>query len=129
MNAIDYGAMAAMTESTIAANGRAITLVKSGSTPVSSGEPWKGVSNPITVASPGGAISGIFGLFLDYTEKEIDGTTIKRGDQKCLVAALGIADVTQYGGVKDSGSTWSIVKASLLQPGPTRLLFEFQLRQ
>jgi len=124
---MDYAAMGAMVESLIAANGREVGLVPPGSTANVSGKPWKGVSDAFTT-DPATGVLTVFGLSVDYNEREIDETNVKRGDKKFLVAAISIVDVTGYAGLRDGEEIWKVVKVSALQPGPTRLLYTFQVR-
>lgn len=127
---IDYAAMAAMTESMIAANGRLIMLLASNTTASDAAKPWRGVTKPYTKPDDAGSeIGPVYGLEVAYAERDIDGDKVKRGDKKFLVAALNIVDVKLYEGIDDGGDVWSIVAAELLQPGPTRLLYTFQVRQ
>ncbi len=124
---MNHAAFAALAESMIAQNGRQITVTKSGSAPVVGGKPWQGVSNAAGSGSPG-ATSTVYGVFTEYAERQIDGTIIRRGDKKCLVAGTA-AGLETYDAIKDGAATWQIVKTTTLEPGPTRLLYEFQVRQ
>lgn len=125
---MDYAAQAIMVESTIAASGRAITITASNSTATDAQKPWRGVTAPFNAGTPGTSVSA-YAVFLDYTTREIDGDSIRRGDKRCLVAANGLADLSQYEGIVDGGEVWKIVSAETLAPGAVRLLYTFQVRK
>ena len=68
------------------------------------------------------------GVKLDYEQKDIDGTLVKEGDQRVLMApSLAISpqtnDQLEIGTV-----TWTVVASRPLNPAGTLLLHEVQIR-
>lgn len=120
----------------IAENGRDITLLQSGTTASDPTKPWRGQSDAATTGTPGTSIA-VKGVFINqantddfgYREKDRLNQLFKDGRQHCLVAAQGIADVSQFDAIKDGTRIWRITNANILQPGTTRILYDFQLDQ
>lgn len=125
--AYDYSEFETLASDLIAEYGRALTMLKSGTTPNSVGEPWKGVSNRFSAATAGTEIA-VTGVVLEYNERDFTDE-VKRGDKYVLVAAKGIADISLYDGLNDGGSVWRIVSSNILKPGGTSLLYALQVRQ
>lgn len=125
---INYTALAIETEAIIAANGRAIEILKSNTTANDVAKPWRGVTASFPAAS-GANAPDAYGVFLDYRRRDVDGDTIKRGDKRVLVAANGLDDLSGYEGIRDGTEVWRIVGSKTLAPGAVRLLYEFQVRQ
>lgn len=130
--ALNYANFQGLAKRLIDENGREIVLVKSLATAANPAKPWLGSSAPHT--GTGAEEVTATGIFLDYDEKDIDETMIKRGDQRCLVAETDLSpatDISDFDAVKDVDAdvTWRIVKVSTIQPGDTRILYDLQLRQ
>lgn len=125
--AFDYTKLATTASTLVERFGRTVTLTKSGSTLQVAGEPWRGVSNSFSDASPGASVT-TKGVFTDYRERDLSDEVL-RGDKMLMVAAAGIADITMYDGVKDGSTTWRIVSKSITKPGGTALLYTLQVRQ
>lgn len=58
-----------------------------------------------------------------------DGTIIKQGDKKILVAALGITPPQLTTAVIADGATWTIVNIKEINPAGTPLVYELQGRR
>lgn len=58
-----------------------------------------------------------------------DGTVIKQGDKKILVAAQGITPPTLTTTVIADGATWTIVNIKEINPAGTPLVYELQGRR
>lgn len=62
-------------------------------------------------------------VFLDYEQKDIDGSKIKSGDKQVLMFAKGVLNdpVANADKIKElqkhGGATWAIVKSEPLKPG------------
>ena len=122
---IDYDEIAADALEAIQEAGQAVTL----NIPGSGGGyiPGQGVvpANPATTAE------GI-GVLLDYTQREIDGTVIKHGDQKLLLAPqIEVVPTTAHTvtamhlGVS---KTFSIKHVTAVAPAGQPVLYILQLR-
>lgn len=67
-------------------------------------------------------------VFLDYVEKEIDGTPIKSGKKQVLMFAKGVKYTPNTTDKiielpKNGGKTWNITEAEPLQPGEEAIMF------
>lgn len=58
-----------------------------------------------------------------------DGTVIKQGDKKILVAAQGLTPPTLTMKVLADGTTWTIVNIKEINPAGTPLVYELQGRR
>ena len=136
--AINYASAAAMAERMIAANGRTISFLASGTTPADPLKPWRGPAAPHTEDGATEVLGhGVFvGLTLQelgFTEVDVDGQLHKRGAKYCLVAPSGLVpagtDITQFDAIKDGNDVWRIDKVHTLQPGDTALLHAIEVTQ
>jgi hypothetical protein len=74
-----------------------------------------------------------YGVFLDYQTADIDGTEIKRGDMRLLIAGYSLSTelnkTTDYI-VDASGTRWRIVNFDKVAPnGSDVILYKLQVRQ
>jgi len=114
-------------------NGRAITIVKLSQALDDNAKPWRGEAAPRT--TPEDSVDAI-GVFVPLSSQQILGIQaspdldVTRGQQICLVAANNSAgDLTLHNEILDGGTRWRIVRAQLLQPGSTALLYAFEVKQ
>lgn len=114
--------LAQLAERLIAKNGRVVTLCRAARQPLNPEKPWLGTdcANDSTQ---------VRAVILDYTEEDIDGSRIKRGDRRALVAALPTSlDFRQWDLLVDGETEFRIIAAEITQPGTVLILWEFQLR-
>lgn len=129
---INYTRMRATAVRLIEANGRTMTFTKLGSTPLNPAEPWRedsGVDDTdITVIV----------LESEFENEDIDGTLVRRGDKKMLVAASSIeanapsgadTDLEDYDELLDGGTPWKIERVLPTRPGEPRVMYEVQVRK
>lgn len=92
-------------------------------------DPVTGGSTPdVEVSQPAQAILQDYALQqagMSYAE----GTVIKQGDKKILVAAQGITPPTLTTTVLADGATWAIVNIKEINPAGTPLVYEIQGRR
>jgi hypothetical protein len=101
--------------------GRTSSLLKKSLVPADPLKPWEGSASE-------GSAQSIEAVFLDFDSNQIDGTVIKAGDQKVLVAAKPTAAISTEDSISDGGKTWRIVSANLLAPGTVAYLWTLQVR-
>lgn len=84
-------------------------------------KPWK--TEPQNVDHPCVAV------FLEYKQKEMDGSRVMMGDVKVLVAAKGVAitPTTQMKIMRD-GQELTVVSVQPLKPADDAILYEMQAR-
>lgn len=74
-------------------------------------------------------------VFLDYEQKDIDGSKIKSGDKQVLMFAKGVLNdpVANADKIKElqkhGGATWAIVKSEPLKPGDETVMYTLQVRR
>ncbi|WP_312450068.1 hypothetical protein [Stutzerimonas nitrititolerans] len=92
-------------------------------------DPVTGGSTPdVEVSQPAHAILQDYALQqsgMSYAE----GTVIKQGDKKILVAAQGLTPPTLTTTVIADGATWTIVNIKEINPAGTPLVYEIQGRR
>lgn len=118
----DFVKLAATAQRLIAANGRPVTIVKFGSTSADDSKPWRGRREYHEAEVAG---RGVF--VPESVVNNPDG--VKRENEFLLFAANddGGHELETFDAIEDGGRTWKIVQATLLEPGSTRLLYEFEV--
>lgn len=81
-----------------------------------------GVSNTETVQT------GV-GVPVGYKASEIDGTNIRRGDVKVIVAGSGITEPKVNGQVSFIGFTGTIKNVEVVAPDGTPIVYKLQVRK
>ncbi len=95
-----------------------ITAVTTGAYSPSTG----GVSSTETVQT------GV-GVPIAYKASEIDGTNIRRGDVKVIVAGSGITEPKVNGQVSFIGFTGTIKNVEVVAPDGTQIVYKLQVRK
>ena len=123
--AIDYDEIAAGALEAIEEAGQAVTL----NIPGSGGDYVPGVG--VVPANPATTAEGI-GVLLDYTQREIDGTTIMHGDQKLLLAPqIAVTPSTAHTVTAmhlGQSKTFSVKNVGAVAPAGQPVLYILQLR-
>lgn len=68
------------------------------------------------------------GVKLEYTQREIDGTNIKAGDQRVYMSAAAGLDPQPGDAVTLGAEVWRVVKSSTLAPAGVAVLLDVQVR-
>lgn len=87
--------------------------------------------DPLTDIQSGGATAShsATAAITSYADRYIDGTRIRAGDRRAIVAALGLAITPEPGDrLIDGGKTWEVVHVAEKRSGPTALAYVCQLR-
>ena len=69
------------------------------------------------------------GVPVGYKASEIDGTNIKRGDVKVIVAASGLTEPKVNGLVSFVGFTGTIKNVEIVAPDGTPIVYKLQVRK
>ena len=130
---VDYVSFQNLAERLIEANGRDLSLVRRDQdNPVDPAKPWRGSTEAATITVV------VKGVFVDFEKQDFDGSLVRRGDKRVLIAAKSVTDeggsaanlkIEDYDHVLDAGVRWKIITAELVEPGPLRILFDLQVRQ
>ncbi len=93
------------------------------------------VGGPVTVDPVEGTVTGggnqdfpVVGVITDYTDKQIDGEVILRGDRIVYIQAT---ERPMRGDtfVEANGTTWAVVDFDSVDPAGTPVVFSLQLRR
>ena len=130
---VDYVAFRSLAERLIEANGRDISLVRRDQdNPTDPAKPWRGSTEAATITVV------VKGVFIEFEKEDFDGTLVRRGDKRILIADKSVTDeggsatnlkIEDYDHVLDGGTRWKIMKAELIEPGPLRIMFDLHVRQ
>ena len=130
---VDYVSFQNLAERLIEANGRDLSLVRRDQdNPVDPAKPWRGSTEAATITVV------VKGVFVDFEKQDFDGSLVRRGDKRVLIAAKSVTDeggsaanlkIEDYDHVLDAGVRWKIITTELVEPGPLRILFDLQVRQ
>ena len=125
--ALDYVALAALADSLIKANGKAVTFYMQSQTPLDATKPWRGAganNNALTVPC----------VAVVIPNDEIDDKeAMRRGDATAYVAAstfgtgvpFTVADLVLIDTMIDNeGYTWHVHRVNIINPGAIRVLYE-----
>ena len=85
--ALDYTSFQNLAERLIEENGRTISLVRRDqANPTDPAKPWRGSTeaDEITVV--------VKGVFVEYEKMDFDGSLVRRGDKRVLIAAKSVTD-------------------------------------
>lgn len=120
----NYARLAATALRLINANGRSVTLTKRSQTPLDAAQPWRG-NNPT-----GDVPVTLKGVFSSDTADAETAEIIRRGNKVFLIAASATAaDLRLYSKMTDSdGTIFEVVKARLVKPGDTALLWKLEVK-
>ena len=131
--ALDYVSFKALAERLIEANGRSLKLVRRDQTnPVDPAKPWRDSTDAgeITIT--------VIGVVIDFEKEDFDGSLVRRGDKRILVADQSVIDeaggasnlkIEDYDHILDGTVRWKILDASTIEPGSIRIMFDLQVRQ
>lgn len=123
----EYDSAVALAQRLIAKKGAAAILRASAKAPPPDpSKPWKpGARSDVD--------QNIKAVFLDYKQSVIDGSRIKQGDQRVLVAStddLGnpVAPTTNHRIIRGS-EDWQVMDVATTKPGDQVVYFELQVRR
>jgi hypothetical protein len=122
---VDYAALATTAKRLIDDAGRNVTLTRTDRTAGNPATPWRaGGTNDTTIGPFKAAVVG-------FTEEEIDGTLVSRGDKKALLSGLdgGTNLIEQFNILTDGAEIWKIMGVTVVNPGDTRVVYKIQLRK
>lgn len=130
---VDYVSLQNLAERLIEHNGRSLSLVRRDQgNLVNPAQPWRASTEAalITVI--------VQGVFIEYEKEDFDGSLVRRGDKRILIAAKSVTDeggsafnlkIEDYDHILDAPVRWKIIAAEVIEPGPLRIMFDLQVRQ
>lgn len=132
---VNYTAFRLLAERLINENGRTLTLQREDQVnPVVLAEPWR-------EADPAGAniVSlTVLGVFIEFEKEDFDGSLVRRGDKRVLVAAKDTEDVQtgtenikieDYDTLLDGTEVWKVITVGVIEPGNLRVMYDLQVRK
>jgi hypothetical protein len=102
-------------------HGRTVTLIHQGNTPLDTDKPWRAQATYPRAQVTGQAV---------FTEREIvnEETNTKRQGEVLLFAANATDEALEdFDAVEDGGRLWRLTNGRVIQPGPTRIMYEFEV--
>lgn len=130
---VDFASFRLLAERLIEANGRTLSLVRRDQgNPVDPAKPWRGSTEVGTITFD------VKGVFIEFEKEDFDGTLVRRGDKRVLIADKSVTDeggsavnlkIEDYDHILDGGVRWKIQNAELIAPGDIRIMFDLQVRQ
>lgn len=130
---VNYVSFQNLAERLIEANGRDLSLVRRDQgNPTDPAKPWRGSTEVDTITVV------VKGVFIEFEKEDFDGTLVRRGDKRVLIADKSVTDeggsasnlkIEDYDHVLDGGTRYKILSAELIEPGPLRIMFDLQVRQ
>lgn len=131
--ALNYTNFRTLADRLIGENGRDLTLVRRDQANATDpAKPWRGSTEAATISTV------VKGVFVEYEREDFDGSLVRRGDKRVLVAAKDVEDETSgslnvkiedYDHILDVGVRWKIITAELIEPGSQRIMYDLQVRQ
>ena len=129
---VDYVSLQSLAERLIEHNGRDLSLVRRDQgNPIDPAKPWRGSTEAATITVV------VKGIVIDFEKEDFDGSLVRRGDKRILIANKSVTDestasnlkIEDYDHILDGGVRWKIITAMLIEPGPLRIMFDLQVRQ
>lgn len=131
--ALNYANFRLLAERLIGENGRDLTLQRVDQVNAAvSAQPWRVSAETNNVSLP------VIGVFVEYEKEDFDGTLVRRGDKRVLVAAKDTEDVQtgtenidieDFDTLLDDGEVWKILTAVAIEPGNLRIMYDIQVRK
>lgn len=128
---VNYVRIAATAKRLIEANGRTVTLIRKVRTPQDANMPWRG-PNPNPGTPDPNIVGSVKAVVYPVKEEEIDGFLIKAGMSKATVAHDSLdtpQDLSDIDAIVDGGQTFRVVKAAVVGPGDTPIVYDFFLER
>ena len=101
--------------------GKAVTMRRTGQTVPDANKPWEVNTNNTDYT--------VQAVRVEYAAREIDGTVVRQGDRKYLVATSGLGITPQAGDQVIDTDTLTVVSAEILNPASTALIYTLQVRK
>jgi hypothetical protein len=125
----DFVALAALAKQLIDANGRTVTIIKNGTTPQDTEQPWRGLAD-YQMASVTGIAAFVPSAQLKTWEVTTEDNT-KRGTNYVLFPASydGGHLLEFFDELLDGDTRWKITSVEVLGPAATRLLYMIKVNR
>lgn len=130
---VNYTSLRALAERLIEQDGRNFTLIRRDQgNPVDPAKPWRESTGAAEVTVV------VKGVFVSYEKEDFDGTLVRRGDKRVLVAAKSVEDesasgvnikIEDYDYFLDGTVRWKIIDSDSIAPGPVNVFYDIQARQ
>jgi hypothetical protein len=131
--ALDYNNFRLLAERLINENGRTLTLQREDQVNATDpAQPWR------TAATTNQVTLDVLGVFIEFEKEDFDGSLVRRGDKRVLVAAKDTEDVRtgtenieieDFDTLLDDGEVWKIITVEVIEPGPLKVAYDIQVRK
>ena len=129
---VDYVSLRNLAERLIEKNGRTLTLVRlDQGNPADPAKPWRESTDADEITFP------VLGVFIEFEKEDFDGTLVRRGDKRVLVADQSVVDastasnlkIEDYDFIQDVSVRWKIMNVEAIEPGDLRIYYDLHVRQ
>lgn len=130
---VDYAKFRSLAERLIEENGRTLLLVRRDQgNPADPAKPWRDSTEAATITVT------VLGIVIDFEKEDFDGSLVRRGDKRILIADKSVIDegggagnlqIEDYDHILDGTTRWKILSVNLIEPGDTRIMYDLQVRQ
>ena len=131
--ALNYTNFRLLAERLINENGRSLTLQREDQANFTDpAQPWRTSTTTNKVTLP------LLGVFVEYEKEDFDGSLVRRGDKRVLVAAKDTDDnrtgteninIEDFDTILDGTEIWKIITVNIVEPGSLRILYDIQVRK
>lgn len=130
---VDFTSLRLTAERLILENGRTLTLKREDQVTFDDpNQPWRtsSLTNQVSLA--------VLGVFTEYEKEDFDGSLVRRGDKRVLVAAKDTEDaqtgtenikIEDFDTLLDGTEVWKIITVEVIEPGSLRILYDIQVRK
>lgn len=124
---MDYVRSAATAKRLIERDGRTVNIYRKQTTPADVTKPWRGPASPTDIL-----VATVKAVVYPFETKDVDGTIIRRGDSRIMVAhdsLVGVTDLEDLDWVADGALYYKIENVHVIAPGDVRIAYEIKIRR
>jgi hypothetical protein len=128
---VNYVRSAATAKRLIEENGRTVTLYRKVRTPLDVNKPWRGPSTAAATPDPN-VVGQVKAVIYPVKEEDVDDGLVRLGMQTAMVAHDSLQspeDLSDIDAIKDGSYTYKVVKAVVIGPGDTKIVYQFYLER
>jgi hypothetical protein len=124
---VNYVRSAATAKRLIEENGRTVTLVRKTRTAEDPALPWRGPVDPGNTT-----VAQVKAVIYPVTEKDAIDGLVRLGMETAMVAHDSLTpgqDLSDIDAIIDGSNTYKVVKAVVIGPGDTKIVYQFYLER
>jgi hypothetical protein len=128
---VNYVRSAATAKRLIEENGRTVTLYRKVRTPLDSDKPWRGPDTSAVTPNPN-IVAQVKAVIYPVREEDVDDGLVRLGMETAMVAHDSLdpsQNLSDIDAIKDGSYTYKVVKAAVIGPGDTKIVYQFYLER